>query len=237
VARSLAEIYAQPDFKVWLEIVDWIQNDQSIAVEVDGARLAIEHFDMSHKWNQPLLEWCDVYAMRNIHPSHLHSPQHKIVPLGVHLAAHSHRSAIAVWAAPARAFPREFRPPPLDIYRYFVTPLWQDFEYGPDEPVEDAVLYQTRVWPAEESPGDLTTNEERVRLLRALRSEFGGRFRGGLVPTQFSIENYLDLITSQPTRQPRYMLGQKNQRLASLAAGFSARLPSSSQNCWLPRRQ
>src|SRR5580692_725260 len=116
VGCTLAGLFDQPGCKTSLQIVDWVEDKHCIAVDVDGARLVIEIFDQSDIWDLRLLEWCDVYAKRNIDPN-------ITTPL-----------------------PSGYRPELSDLYRHLVTPRWKNFEHGPDLPVTDTILYQTRVW-------------------------------------------------------------------------------------------
>ena len=220
LGRSLAGLYDQPGCSVSIKIVDWIHSPVCLAIEVEGKRLVIELYDHANEWDLNLLEWCDVYAKRNIHPLHVTPLQHKIVPFGFHLAAHSRRSALAVLAAIAAAVPSGYRLKADDLYRYLVTPHWRDFELQPNEPVEQTVLFQTRVWPLDETAEDIGINERRVALLRALRNAFGPRFVGGLVPTPFARAHYPDLITSFPTRQPQYVKWARKPGVAVYCPGL-----------------
>ena len=217
---SLAGLFDQPDCNTTLEFVDWIDDRQSIAVDIDGARLVIEVHDQSDKWCLPLLEWCDVYAKRNIDPKITTPLQHKIVPFGMNSACHSRRSALAVLGAISAALPSGFRPRLKDIYVYLVTPRWRDLEYHPDLPVNGNVLFQTRVWEPIDAPGDEGINDERIALLRALKSEFKHRFVGGLVPTSYAREGYPDLLTNVSTRQPQYIQWAKHHGIAVYSRGL-----------------
>ena len=217
---SLAGLFGQPDCNATLEVVDWIDDRQSIAIEVDGARLVIEFHDQSDKWCLPLLEWCDVYAKRNIDPKITTPLQHKIVPFGMNVASHSRRSALAVLSAIAAALPSGYRPRPADIYRYLVSPHWKALEYHPDLLVNDKVLFQTRVWEAVDAPNDEIINDERVALLRALKAEFKHRLAGGLVPTEYARSRYPDLLTTSPTRQPQYIQWAKRHGIAVYSRGL-----------------
>jgi hypothetical protein len=217
---SLAGLFSQPDCNATLEVVDWIDDPQSIAIEADGARLVLEVHDQSDKWCLPLLEWCDVYAKRNIDPAITTPLQHKIVPFGMNVACHSRRSALAVLSAIAAAFPSGFRPRPKDIYLYLVTPHWRDLEYHPDLPVNGNVLFQTRVWEPSDAPNDEGINDERIALLRALRVEFKHRFAGGLVHTSYSRKHYPELLTDVSTRQPQYIQWAKQHGVAVYSRGL-----------------
>ena len=203
--RTLAGLYAQADLSVRLRRVDWITNAICAAIEVEGLRIGIELSDHSDFWEQGLLEWCDVYAKRNINARHPSASQQKIIPFGLNWACHSRRSMAAVLAALAPTLPATSKSRLREIYRYLVTPHWRAFEHDPSQPVDITILFQTRVWSAEEAPGESAINEQRVRLLRALKREFKHRVVGGVVPTPFARSYCPELITDLSCRQSRYI--------------------------------
>jgi hypothetical protein len=204
VGRTLAGLYELPRRAVKLRRVDGIAGSHCV-LDADGLKIAIELHDQSDVWNLPMLEWCDVYAKRNINPLHSIALQHKIIPYGLNYACHSRRSMAAALAAIAGTFARTSKARILEIYRYLATPHWKFFEYRPEQAVDNTILFQTRVWEAHDAPGDEAINEQRVGLLRALKREFGSRVIGGVVPTPFARKAYPDLITSEACRQPQYI--------------------------------
>ena len=220
LGASLAGMFGQPDCEVTLQFVDWIDDPQSIAIDIDGTRLVIEVHDQCDKWCLPLLEWCDVYAKRDIDPEVTTPLQHKIVPFGMNVACHSRRSAFAVLQAIAAAIPSGYRPRLMDLYRYLVSPHWQDLEQSPIQPVRNNILFQTRVWEPSGAPNDEIINEERVALLRALKAEFKHRLVGGLVPTPYALTHYPDLVTTSPTRQPQFIHWAKQHAIAIYSRGL-----------------
>jgi hypothetical protein len=193
---------------------------QCIAIDVDGTRLVIEVYDQTDLWNLELLDWCDVYAKRNIDPLRAGPMAHKVIPYGMNLASHSKRSVLAVLAAMAAAFPSGFRPRLSAIYCYVVTPHWMDFEHDPSMPVEDEILYQTRVWDPVDSAEDTSINDERIALLRALRAEFKHRLVGGVVPNDYARRKYPDLITRIPSRHRQYISSAKRPAIAIYSRGL-----------------
>lgn len=202
---TLAGLYAQPDTTITLHLVNWINDRGYVALEVDDLKLGIELSDHSDYWDEGLLNWCDVYAKRNINPLHPAPVQHKVIPFGLNWLCHSRHSAMAVMMAMASNLPRASKEEWREIYCYLAAPHWRAFEHRPDQAVEDTILFQTRVWEHHDAPGDETVNERRVSLLRALRREFGDRVRGGIVNTPFARQHYPDLITDQQCRQPQYI--------------------------------
>jgi hypothetical protein len=86
------------------------------------------------------------------------------------------------------------------LYDYWSYRRESDYTAGPDTPKTAAILFQTRIWEDHEALGDDadTINEERVRLVRALKQGLGERFRGGLVPTPLALRRHPDLVTARP---------------------------------------
>lgn len=205
LGQTLAGLYEQPHTDVKLRRVDWITNSICAALEIDGMRIAIEVSDHSDFWDLPLLEWCDVYAKRNINPRHSTALQNKIIPFGLIWACTSRRSSIAALAAIAGTLPRASKSRLYEIYRYLVTPHWKFFEHRPEQPIDNTILFQTRVWEPFDSPGDETISEERIQLFRALKREFGSRVQGGVVPTPLAYKICPDIITNRPCRLPQYV--------------------------------
>jgi len=205
LGRTLAGLYELPHTPVKLRRVDWITNPLCAVLLYDGLKIAIELSDHSDLWDLQLLERCDVYAKRDINPHLTTAHPHKIIPFGLNWACHSKRSAVAVLTAIAGTLPRASKSRFREIYRYLVTPHWSFFEHRPTDPVDQAILFQTRVWEENSASGDESVNEQRIELLRALKREFGSRVLGGVVPTPFARKVYPDLITDQPCRQPQYI--------------------------------
>lgn len=220
VGRILAGLYDQPDANVSLDIVDWVGGDHSVAVDMDGTKIAFEMNDQTYIWDEGLLDWCDIYVKRSIDPLWKGLHQEKVIPFGIYLRTRSRRSALSVVAALARAYPAGARQSPRDLYNYLVSPVWQDYEYSPSMPVEETILYQTRVWEPSEAPDDEIINTERVDVLRALKREFKDRCVGGLVATKYAQEHFPELITSTPTRQPQYVRWAKRPAIGIYSRGL-----------------
>jgi hypothetical protein len=102
------------------------------------------------------------------------------------------------------------------------------FERLPSDPVQDRVVFQTRIWPAEADPTvDRTkTNEERISLVRALRAEFGGEDLIGLLHTDFAKRVAPDALLCRKVSKAEYAhqlrtsLIAVNSRGLDGAAGF-----------------
>jgi hypothetical protein len=202
--RTLAGLYELPHMAVKLRRVDWIQSSVC-ALDADGLKIAIDLSDHSDLWDIPLLEWCDVYAKRDINPLHSTALQYKIIPYGLNYACHSRRGLVAAMAAIAGASPSVSKAKLHEMYCILATPHWKFDEYRPQQPVDNTILFQARVWEPHDAPGDEAINEERIALLLALKREFGSRVVGGVVPTPFARKTYPEFITNQPCRQPQYI--------------------------------
>ena len=216
----LAGLYEQSHVAVKLRRMDWIKNSCCVALDVDGLRIGIEISDHADYWELPLLEWCDVYAKRNMNPRHTTALQHKIIPFGLNYMCRSRRGLVAALAAIAGAWPRVSKAKLKEIYCILATPHWKFFEHRPEQPVDNTILFQTRVWELHEAPDDEAINEQRISLLRALKREFGGRVVGGLVPTPYASKTYPDLITNQPCRMPQYIRWSKRPLIGIYSRGL-----------------
>jgi hypothetical protein len=89
--------------------------------------------------------------------------------------------------------------------KLLLVPLLAEFERSPALPASSTILFQARLWDPAECPGDEKVNEDRVRLLVALRSQFQQRLAGGLAPTPHAKQHYPELLTRYPSRQSRYV--------------------------------
>ena len=146
-----------------------------------------------------LLDSVDAYFKRSYRSSEVAklSPElkRKVKPLGLNNPAIRPAAALR----PLKARLRTGRTLPeiaTDARQLFALPPPRAFEVEPTAPAKDAVLFQTRLWsPATEDPDRDTINDERIELVRALRSAFGPRFLGGIVPSDFACKHAPDLIT------------------------------------------
>jgi len=218
--RVLAGLYEQTNIHVTIKLARWMKYENSLGIEVNGRRLGIELSDHADFWDRDLLSWAEVYAKRSLN---LDLPQPhgvRVIPFGLHCSGRSKRSMTELFAALAYALPRSRTHSLNDYYKYVVTPHWQDFEYRPDAPVDETILYQTRLWEANEAPGDENVNDERVSLLKLLKAEFNHRCIGGLVPTPYALKHYPDMVTPQATRQPQYIKWAKSAAVGIYSRGL-----------------
>jgi hypothetical protein len=109
----------------------------------------------------------------------------------------------------------------VDARQLFALPSPSAFEHLPSEPAEALILFQTRLWEPNATDSDAEQiNEERVELVRMLRSAFGVRFVGGVIPTPFARANYRDVITSLPFRMRAYPALLKRPLIAVYSRGL-----------------
>lgn len=79
-----------------------------------------------------------------------------------------------------------------------------DLEERPDSHRSDEVLFSTRVYAPTDAPNAFRNgtlpqlNETRAAVVRALRAEFGDRFRGGLVHSDYARKQYPDCLSAAP---------------------------------------
>ena len=184
-------------------------------------RLGFELSDHSTFFCETGLTRCDVYFKRNFFPPHAErlrpEQRSKIVPFGLNYACANQTSRAWVlgrwsWAVAKtlRRSPREgaarLRQWLAELRLYAALRGSSAFERVPDAAVLPAVLFQTRVWPPEETAEHLDQiNEERVALIRQLRKVLGARFHGGIVPTPFARQHYPDVLLPEGYRHGDYI--------------------------------
>jgi hypothetical protein len=188
--------------------------------------VAIELRDRPDTFTMDILRRCDVYLKRNYFtPAVEKLPpdlRRKVHPFGLNHACRTPSSRAAIARTAWRQLAVRGLLSPLrtlrwlwqerDEYKqYWFTPGVDHFEQPPDTHVEQAVLFQTRIWEPGGSDPEKTAriNDERVAMVRAMRKAFGQRFWGGLVPTALARERYPDLVTANPTRRWKYIAMSK----------------------------
>ncbi len=174
--------------------------EHSILLECDGTTAGIDLSDYSDRL-MPELSGCDLYFKRCVRLEDL-KPGGRIQPFGLNYACRSTRATLRLLGlfGPADAVRRRGA-----WKKFLCVPLFTAFERGPALAASPTILFQARLWDLAECPGDENVNEERVRLLLALRSAFKDRLAGGLVPTLHARRHYSELLTDQPSRQSRYV--------------------------------
>jgi hypothetical protein len=197
-----------------------------LRVRAPGGRelrpVCINLHDRSDLFDLPLLRHCAVYFKRGFYRPDLErlpaGLRTRVVPFGFNYPCRSGASVARVlpvfaarYAAGLLTAPRRT----LDLLRdnlqsfrgYLSLPDAGSFESGPGDTVEPVVVFQTRVWSGEQTAPDRAeeVNGFRVAVVRALRSAFGKRFWGGLVPTAYARKHYPDVLAERAWRQKEYI--------------------------------
>lgn len=199
-------------------------------------RVVIDLRDQSNVFSNHLLDDCDIYLKRSFFERDLAqlsvSAGARVYPFGLNFGCTSTQSrrflASRLWS--------QFLKPVLSsrgdlgsnirtsLQRariFFTLPDASEFNQDPNVPLEPAVTFQTRVWPPEEEIENLEDlNLQRVELVRALKTAFGPRFRGGLVPTPFARSRYPDLLANLPSRRSEYIRSSKRSLVAVYSIGL-----------------
>ncbi len=188
----------------------------------DTRLIAFDLYDRSDRFAWALLDLCDVYFKRNYFEpdlSRLPAPVRcKVRPFGLNYPCLS--PAVLTRVLPRALFElggRLLREPAAmrswlsqkrrQLKSFLTLPDFRQFERPSDVPAEPVVTFQPRVWaPEETEEEDLPRlNEQRVEIVRALRTSLGPRFQGGLVPTAYARAMYPDAITDRPAFQRTYV--------------------------------
>jgi hypothetical protein len=196
----------------------WLVGDPIVVCLDLGAatprRCAIDLRDgLGMSW--PIIERVDRYFKRAFHRPELTALApalaQKVEPFGLNYGCRSTASAVQVVRKIGFPLLRRGFSGVQRLRQYWSTPAPAAFEQGPDAPVEGKVMFQTRLWTAEEIPPDEVQplNESRVAMVRGLKKAFGTRFVGGLVPTRLALEHYPDDVTPHPSRYIEYLTLKK----------------------------
>jgi hypothetical protein len=184
---------------------------------------AIDLSDQRDLFDSEELARADVYFKRSFWPSAIAelpaALRAKVQPFGLSNPAITRGAAASLLLARLRT---GRRPPDLirDARQLFALPSPRSFEAGPDCDAEPLVLFQTRVWAPLCGQTFTEINEERVRLIRALRAAFGSRFLGGLMPDAFARQHYPDAITQLPCSLRAYPGVMKRALVAVYTRGL-----------------
>lgn len=176
--------------------------------------LAIDLRDRSDFFDDRVLENVAVYFKRSHHFADVAklSPdlREKVLPFGMNFVCANGPSARAVSAQVLRQIASKVvgrtggagtvRLLMRKLYDYWRYRRESDYTAAPDAPKTAAVAFQTRIWEDHEARGDDpdAINDQRVRLVRALKQGLHQRFSGGLVPTPLALRRHPDLVTARP---------------------------------------
>jgi hypothetical protein len=149
----------------------------------------------------PELSGCDLYFKRCVRAEDLKS-NNRIRPFGLNYACRSTRASLRLLALFGTGDVIRRR----NAWKRLVfVPLLATFERSPAQQASQTILFQARLWEPSECPGDESVNEDRVKLLLALRGQFKERLAGGLAPTAHAKRHYPELLTRYPSRQTQYV--------------------------------
>jgi hypothetical protein len=188
-----------------------------LTIVVDGKaaqNVVIDLLDTSEFVSPEALERADVYFKRSLAAGPLASqPQDlrsRIRPFGLNFACID-MASWADWLAASRARARAacgfvaVRSFASDVRHFAGIPSHQAFVIHPGAPKRPIALFQTRVWPPEESRDNLEQlNRERVELVKQLRTRLGARFVGGVVDSEFARAAFPEAVVSEQTHRRAY---------------------------------
>src|SRR5262249_46091750 len=130
----------------------------------------------------------------------------KVLPFGLNYSTRTSGSTRRLAFAAAARLMEGGRRLARSAASHLHLPGTVEFGQWPDSPIDQTIVFQTRVWEEDDAePGESEViNESRVQIVRALREAFGDRFRGGLVPTPLALERYPNEVSPFPSRRKLY---------------------------------
>jgi hypothetical protein len=188
--------------------------------------IAIDTHDRSDAFAMGLLESCDLYLKRSFYPPDLArlptELRDKLRPFGLNYACRTRRGTRRLLRAVGPYFARHGMTGIRLLRGHLQLPMVNEFEQAPTTPLEPTIIFQTRVWAAEDTAlGEHDAiNEQRVAIIRALRKEFGPRFVGGLVPTPLAMERYPNEISTHSSRRRLYTALSKRSLIGVYSRGL-----------------
>jgi len=185
-------------------------------------RIALEVFDRADRFDRETLEEVDVYFKQTLDRDLLASlpgdVRSRVRPAGLtfatrvsgtrRLVARSVLASCTAWArshgtrGTVRTTLRRIREG-VDIAG--TLPI-EDWERSPSDDVLHEVVYQTRLWPPEAGldVDRRAVNQGRVDMVRALRTEFGGAERIGVIHSDFAAAEAPDTLLSRKISRREY---------------------------------
>jgi hypothetical protein len=196
---------------------------RAVAVREGRAiEIVFEVYDRSDRFEMPLLEHCDIYFKRSFFEPDIRDLdpelQPKVVPFGFNYACRSMAGETRLRGLDLDG--RDF------LNRYLLERPFESFEQGPDTAVSPSIVFQTRAWPPESISDDADeVNESRVRIIRALRKAFPGRFHGGFVHSDFACRRYPELLSEHPSAESAYVRLVKQRLIGISTHGLHYSVP------------
>ncbi len=196
-------------------------------------RVTFDLRDRSTRFDQRLLQDSNVYFKRSYHGPDLSDIEprlrSRILPFGLNYVCGSPGMApLLIRAAGIGALDailhgrlHDIRPLARSLAALVQYSRAGDYEYPDSAPKDPIVVYQTRLWRDDEAGESAEgINDQRARLVRGLRSAFGPRFRGGLVPNALAISRYPDLIGDLPYSQKDYIRQSRTALIGIYSRGL-----------------
>jgi len=198
--------------------------------------LAIDLRDRSDVFDESALENVAVYFKRSYHLADVAklSPafREKVLPFGMNFVCANATSIRAVSAQVLRQIASKVAGRTggagtvssltRKLYDYWRYRRESDYTAAPDMPKSAVVLLQTRIWEDHEARGDdpNAINDQRVRLVQALKGGLHGRFCGGLVPTPLALRRHPELVTARPVSPAAFARMQRGMLIGVYTRGL-----------------
>jgi len=196
----------------------WLAADPIvISLDIHAGRLRRVAVDLRDGLglSRPILDRVELYLKRAFFVPELDRLPHdlaiRVVPFGLNFALRSGRSTVRLLAALGPRLVGRGRAGLRKLRQFLTTPAARAFEQGPDVALEAKVAFQTRLWTAAEVPPEEVEplNAGRVAMVRALKSAFGKRFVGGLMPTPLALSQFPGEVTPHPSNYSAYLAVKK----------------------------
>lgn len=207
----------------------WLAADPVVVCfDVSGPatrRVAVDLRD-GEGWSRPILDRVDLYLKRAFYRPELRGlPETlaaKVEPYGLNYACRSTASTLRLLRTIGAPILARGARSVAALRQFLSMPAPGAFEQSPESPVDTTVIFQTRLWTADEVPPEEVEplNTERVAIVRALRHAFGPRFVGGLLPTPLALSRYPDEVTPHPARKRAYVALKKRSLVAVYTRGI-----------------
>jgi len=196
---GLCQLESQDHINLTLRLSSSI-GEHAIVLEWGGMKAGIDLSDHSDRL-MPELSDCNPYFKRCIRAEDV-KPDDQIRPFGLNYSCRSTRATLRLLSLFGSFNVIRRR---SEWRRFFFIPLYTEYERKPAQNASPTILFQARLWDPVDCPGDEHVNEERVRLLLALRGEFKERLAGGLAPTPYAMQHYPELLTKHPSWPSHYV--------------------------------
>jgi hypothetical protein len=164
-------------------------------------RVVVDVTDQANRFCVPALNEVDIYFKRSFSRQCIEllaiEHQRRVRPYGLNIACLGMSAARWHMGAAALVLGQRVaqRKPLVSALSEFIgncrlatgLPGPAAFRAAPGSRAERIVILQSRIWPPEESAEDLQrVNDERIAIVRTLKSAFGSDFVGGIVADPFS---------------------------------------------------